>query len=230
MKRKRWFYIYLYALAISAIVILAACGNQVITVQPTRVETRSSSTAITTLTAVPSGITPVLNVAMAVTSTATLGLLEAAKPGWISYTNADYGFSFRYPSTWTIQGAPNMLQLTRQPLTLVIGYKWASENVRLGPGNLPAGDFITKNTVKFLEQKVQREVLVYGSKVKAVFYTLPGNFEIPVNTGQDGETSQAGLVFAIGLQAFDTDYQQIDIPEVIQNEADQIVASFEWIR
>jgi hypothetical protein len=66
--------------------------------------------------------------------------------------------------------------------------------------------------------------------VKAVFYTLPGNFEIPVNTGQDGETSQVSLVFAIGLQAFDTDYQQIDIPEVIQNEADQIVASFEWIR
>jgi hypothetical protein len=183
-----------------------------------------------TLTAVPSGITPVSNVVMAVTPTATAGLLEAATPGWISYTNADYGFSFHYPSTWTIQGAPNMLQLTRQSLTLMIGYKWASEIVRLGPGNLPAGDFITKNTIKFLEQVVQREVLVSGGKEKAVFYTLPGNFEIPVNTGQAGGTSQVGLVFAISLQVFDTDYQQIDIPEVIQNETDQIVASFTLIR
>jgi hypothetical protein len=230
MKRKQWFFIYLYSLVISAIVILTACSSQIKTKQPTRGESLSPSTAIMTLTTVPSGITPVSNVAMAVTPTATAGLLEAATPGWISYTNADYGFSFLYPSTWTIQGAPNMLRLTRQSLTLAIGYKWASENVRLGPGNIPAGDFITKNTVKFLEQEVQREVLVYDGKVKAVFYTLPGNFEIPMNIGQGEATSQVDLVFAIGLQVFDTDYQQIDIPEMIQNETDQIVASFKLIR
>lgn len=230
MKRKNCYIIYPNILAISALAIITACSSQIKTAQPTWVETPSSFAPVLTLTATPSGITPVSNVAMAVTPTATAGLLEAATPGWISYTNADYGFSFHYPSTWTIQGAPNMLQLTRQSLTLMIGYKWASEIVRLGPGNLPAGDFITKNTIKFLEQEVQREVLVSGGKEKAAFYTLPGNFEIPVNTGQAGGTSQVGLVFAISLQVFDTDYQQIDIPEIIQNETDQIVASFILIR
>jgi len=220
----------LLAAPISISLLLPACIEREGTAQTRQTEVPVTSTPVTMLVTPASGITPVSIKALEVTPTATVGVLEAAAtPGWVSYTNADYSFSFRYPAGWSIQGAPNLLQLSRQEYTLVIGYRWNTESIRLGPGNLPAGDFVTKNSVNFLNLEVQREVLMSDNKTKAVFYTLPQSFEIALGPEQGLVSAQGGLVFAVRLQSFDSDYLKIDIPDNVQKEADQIMASFELI-
>jgi len=133
-------------------------------------------------------------------------------PGWATYANADYGFSFRYPSTWTLQEEPHFVKLSQQTWALVVGYRRATEDpeiLRTGPG---AGDMEHRSTVTFLGQERPRVVLVYEGKDKLVLY---GN--------EPGD-----LVFLISLlDDSRADYQDIDIPEALQAEADQIVESFE---
>lgn len=145
----------------------------------------------------------------------------------LTYTNADYGFSFRYPATWTLEEVPgwedergrfaNSVKLSQQTLTLVIGYRHATEDVIIEMG-AAAGDWETRGSVTFLGQEVPRVVLVFEGKDKAVYYN-----------GTSG--IQAGdLVFGIVLADFGADYQAIDIPEALQAEVDQIVESFEFVK
>lgn len=133
-------------------------------------------------------------------------------PGWATCANAHYGFSFRYPSTWTLQEEPHFVKLSQQTWALVVGYRRATEDpeiLRMGPG---AGDMEHRSTVTFLGQERPRVVLVYEGKDKLVLY---GN--------EPGD-----LVFLISLlDDSRADYQAIAIPEALQAEADQIVESFE---
>ncbi|MFQ5856877.1 MAG: hypothetical protein ACE5LU_14785, partial [Anaerolineae bacterium] len=62
------------------------------------------------------------------------------RPTFLTYTNAEYGFSFRYPPTWSFEEVPGRDEtalggpkfapsviLSQQTLTLIIGYKRATE-------------------------------------------------------------------------------------------------------
>ena len=150
---------------------------------------------------------------------------------FLTYANADYGFSFHYPPTWsleevpgrdeTAQGGPKVAPsviLSRQTLSLIIGYKRATEEDVVIESGAPAGEFETRGAVTFLGQDVPRKVLVFEGKDKAVYYQGAG------------AVIQAGeLVFGISLQDFGADYGAVDIPEELQAEADQIVESFEFV-
>jgi len=131
-----------------------------------------------------------------------------------TYTNADYGFSFRYPSTWQLEQEPNLVKLSQGTLVLGIGCRFDTEDVSIGGTGTPAGDFETRGNVTFLGQELRRDVLVFEGNVKAVFYVGTG----PIQAGN--------VVFAIRLDDFSDDPGS-DIPESLQTEVDQIVESFE---
>jgi putative hemolysin len=144
--------------------------------------------------------------------------------GWETYTNDVYGFTFRYPASWTLEEVPaedtpgegglhgNSVQLHQGSLMLYIGYRWATEDVLLGGTGLPAGDLESRGTVTFLGTELEKTVLVYEGKVKGMYY---------------GVTEVGDLVFAIRLDDFSLiDYGDVDIPDATQIEVNEILGSF----
>lgn len=163
----------------------------------------------------------------ALVPTLTPELEEDRYPGWTTYINVDYRFSFRYPTTWTLEevtgceeeaggNIPTSLKLRRGNLMLVIGCERARQGVvlesRAGPG-----EWRTQGRVTFMGQIVPRIVLVHQGKDKAVYYNGTSGIEVD------------GLAFRIALIDTGADYQAVHIPKELQAEADQIVASFERI-
>jgi hypothetical protein len=67
-------------------------------------------------------------------------------------------------------------------------------------------------------EAVAREVLVYQGRDKAVLYEGAAEIE------------RGALLFTIWLQSNRPDYETIDIPEGVQQEADRIVESFAAVR
>jgi len=136
---------------------------------------------------------------------------------WLKYENSEYGFSFTYPTGWTPIELQNRVSLAYQALSisLRIGVRLATEDVELVRSGVPAGDLIREGTVAFLGQVLERNVLVYQEKDKAVLYNNGGEIEVD------------GLVFVISLESNRFDYKSIEIPEDIQGQVDQILESFE---
>jgi hypothetical protein len=141
-------------------------------------------------------------------------------PGIEVYNNEEYGFSFEYPSTWTLSESPNRIVLQQGTLRLGIGYRRTGEGVslsdRTGAGG---GDFIYGGKIRFLGQVVPKDVLVYERKDKAVFY----NGTAPLVTAY-------GLEFGIVLEDLESDYMTLDLPVEAQAEADRILESFVFTR
>ncbi len=140
-------------------------------------------------------------------------------PSVESYLNPTYGFTFQYPSTWTLAEEPNVVRLSQGSLTLRIGYRRANELVNIDGGRtgVGAGDFIYGGKVLFLDQVVPAQVLEYERKDKAVFY---GEMGFPIEAGD--------LVFSICMEDLDgSEYMALDISKELQAEAIVILESFE---
>jgi LysM repeat protein len=143
-----------------------------------------------------------------------------AYPGWDSYANAQYGFSFSIPYDWILVEASNYVCLfpqAAQDTILVVGFKKATENVPIQRSGVGAGDVVPRGTVRFLGQTLTRDVLVYDCKDKAVLY----------NNAM--ETQIDDLVFTLSIDDFRNDYDAAILPADIQQTADQIVESFELV-
>jgi hypothetical protein len=139
---------------------------------------------------------------------------EAPYPGWIRYVRVDYGFSFRYPPTWTLVEGRNFIDLRQQRLHLLIGYRDAEESLNIsGQAETQPGDMVSAGTVPFLGQQVPKAVLRYQGKAKAVIY----------NSGD--RISIGDRVFLLNLEDFAPDYEAVDLPEAVQAEADRIIGS-----
>jgi hypothetical protein len=147
-------------------------------------------------------------------------------PGWASYVNTDYGFAFRYVTTWSLEERPEeemsaglsakSVVLRQGTLRLVIQYKRPAEELILGPGGVPAGDTVDRGTVTFLGRELPKHVLVFEGKDKSVFY---------------GDRFEE-LEFYIQLDddpGVGVDYRTLEIPENVQAEVDQILESFELV-
>ena len=152
---------------------------------------------------------------------------ENAYPGWARYVNAEYGFAFRYPITWTLaqlvggQETPfgptaNAVQLARDSLILDIQYQRAGENRFLGTGDVAAGDIMERGPVTFLGEQVHQSVLVFEGKDKRM--------------SMRHETDALEFYIALGEHArLDTPYEALVLPEAIQAEVDQVLRSFELV-
>lgn len=137
--------------------------------------------------------------------------LEEAYPGWSSYTNPDYGFAFRYPSSWKLEEEANVVKLSRGSLLLAIFFQRQGADARPPWTGMPAGAFERKDAPAFMGQEIDGHALIYEGKVKVLTYG-----------------AEVGDVFyAIRLDDMTTaDYQSIDITEDIEDEVDRIVGSF----
>jgi len=134
--------------------------------------------------------------------------------GWASYARAGDGFSFRYPPAWVLREGQNFVSLRQGRLRLTLGYRQATEEPNICcPAELPPGAVVPAGTVKFLGRDLPRALLEREGKVKAVIYN-------------DMDRIYAGdRVFLIFLEDFAADYDAVDIPAVLQTEADEIIAS-----
>jgi hypothetical protein len=139
-----------------------------------------------------------------------------AQEEWLTYENSDYGFSFIYPPDWTLIESPNRIALAHQgsSISLRVEVKYVGEDIEIVRSGVPAGDLISRGTLIFLGQQLARNVLVYHDKDKAVLYDNAGEIEV------------GDLLFVITLESNRADYESIEIPEDIQEEADEILESF----
>ena len=140
-----------------------------------------------------------------------------AYPGWVKYTQADYGFSFRYPSTWNLREGENFVSVGQGTLRLVLGYRNVSEEKNVYfERELPFRyDTFPAGTVRFLAREISKTLMQHEGRVKAVLYNNAERIDI------------MDRVFLIALQDFAVDYLSVDIPETLQTEADQVIASFD---
>ena len=158
----------------------------------------------------------------AVTPAADPSATPATTPtaNWISYSNADYGFSFRYPEdSWTLierSHDPNLLSLAyhEQGIALRIRFKRLGEEGDLQLYGGAAGEFIERGTVHFLGEDVGRSVGVYEDIDRAVHYN--GTRVI----------TRGDLQFTLALVS-NRDYERgAVVPEAVQAEADRILETF----
>jgi LysM repeat protein len=135
----------------------------------------------------------------------------SADPDWQSYSNSDYAFEFRYPSTWTLEEMPNLVKIDRGTLRLAIAFQRRGEDVPFPWTGMPAGDFEPRGVGQFLGQQIERQRLVYEGKVKVLTY----NAEV------------GDLLFSLRLDdRAPGDYRDVSIPQAVQAEVDRIVGSF----
>ena len=144
---------------------------------------------------------------------------DTPRQGMVTYHNTAYGFSFQYPSTWTLGGVgelPNYIKLTSAKGALIIGYRRATQQASIQRTGVGSGDFVRAGSIQFLGKTLQRDRLVYGGKTKEVFYQGDAEFRV------------GNLVFTLGLDnnGF-KNYEDADIPLDVQKEAEMILESFQ---
>lgn len=166
-------------------------------------------------TAPPSSLPPYTS---PLTDTAeSITTVVAVQEEWHKFEDSVYGFSFTYPTDWTPIELPNRVVVTYQgsSISLRIWFKQVTEDTEILRSGAPAGDLVMKGTVTFLGQGLVKNILVYQGKDKAVFYNNAGEVQV------------GDFVFAISLESNRFDYESIVIPEAIQEQAEQILESFE---
>lgn len=154
--------------------------------------------------------------------TATLNAFQY--DGWQTYTNTLYGFAIRYPKGWTVDEVANTsntmyqhrISLTHpaEPRTvLLLAYKRASEDRRIVPTGMTAGDIVERGSLRFVEEPVDREVLVANGKDLEVLY------------GGGGEIPRDDLIFWIGLHYTGDPVTDPGLSTEVEKLADQVLTS-----
>ena len=103
---------------------------------------------------------------------------------WATYTNAQYGFSFRYPADWnlkeitgpdnTMSGhAVHLTHPTDPAVRMMIAFKRADEDRRIAPTGMGDGELISRGSVLLFGQQVERIARVALEKDLAVYYGWP---------------------------------------------------------
>ncbi len=132
------------------------------------------------------------------------------------YTNDHYGFSLRYPTGWNVQEVAHIVQFSRGSSLLQVSYRWLTEPpIPHDISNL-RGTLTPQGTIQFQDKVILRRELISQDQVKAVYYH-----------NDHPEISLGKLVLTAYLTDGSAEYESLDIPEVVQNEADGILESFE---
>ena len=134
------------------------------------------------------------------------------------YWNEEYGFSFDPPSSWEVAVNTDYAIFTRPGYKLFVGYQLANEDPKPFRTGMPEGDFVDAGSAFLLEQEVPKQILVFEGKNKVVAY--------------NGRIKVGDLILVLYLDAIGSDstsYQDLDIPQEIITETDQIIATFALI-
>jgi uncharacterized protein YraI len=128
------------------------------------------------------------------------------------YVNTEYGF-YLEPGAWSYNEIySNVLKLTNGEYYLTICYEKLSESNVCRTG-VPAGDWANGGFFTMLGNNFRKDLIVYQNKIKVASY---GAGPIVLN----------GLRLQIWLDSSNSNYDAIDIPNEILDQADQILASF----
>lgn len=145
--------------------------------------------------------------------------------GWATYTNVNYGFSFRFPPDWQLveQKEANFVKISQGDFTFVVGYRWIDEDVKIVGGSATPGELKPLGAIRFFTQELTKIALVHEEKIKTIYYNGL-NAEIPASG------NGRGLIFSLRLLASaGANYNQIDVSQHLQEGVDRIIASFERI-
>ncbi len=146
---------------------------------------------------------------------------------WATYTNAKYGFSFRYPSDWklkeitgpdnTMSGhAVHLLHPTDPAVKMIIAFKHVDEDQRIAPTGMGDGELVSRGSVSLLGQPVERIARVALEKDLAVYYGWPR-----------AAVAGADLVFWLALDCAcsPADPSATGLTPEVEQIADAVVAS-----
>jgi hypothetical protein len=140
---------------------------------------------------------------------------------WFRYANDEYGFAFLFPPEWELLEGNNYLCLNyraNREIKLIVGYKWANDrDISIIRTGVAAGELVTTGQLDFLGQEIDRNVLRYEGKDKAILYD--NAFHIRAND----------LFFTLSIDDFRMDYDLAELPPEVMDTADAIVESFELI-
>ncbi len=153
----------------------------------------------------------------------------SAYNGWLRYADEHYAFAFRYPPEWeaeldlrsdsTLYQHLLWLHAPTKPVADVvmsIAFEAAGEDYGLQRTGIGAGELIERGSVLFLDKPAKRIALSLEGRDMEVLYGTTGVFE------------RDDLRFAISLRYEGA--ERLGLPEVFEQTADNIVASFERTR
>ena len=195
----------LVALYLLAVPTLAACG------------TLESSAAQMERNDVVASRTGLFGTEVGENDSSGSGTEPTSLPGMSIYTNKTYRFTFEYPPSWSLTEGDHGVVLTRDKNILTIHFRRSDDSdidPYFGRTGIGAGDLIYAGKIEFLGQMIPIEILQYSQKSKAVFYNGTSLIEC-------GE-----LVFSITLEDLESEYQEVNLPDEIISETNQIVESF----
>jgi hypothetical protein len=205
MKTRKYIKKLLVALCILAVPALAACGAlESSAPQP------GGNEALATGSGSPgSGVGE--------NSSSEIGTEPASLPVRSIYSNKTYGFSFEYPTSWTLTEGDHGVVLSRGKNLLTIHFRSSDESdldPSFGRTGIGAGDLIYAGKLNFLGQVIPIEALQYNRKSKAAFYNGTSLIE------------SGDLLFTIALEDLESEYEEVNLPGEIISEANSIVESF----
>jgi hypothetical protein len=137
---------------------------------------------------------------------------------WYEYRNDEYGFAFLFPPDWELLEGPYYICLNYRPrreVKFIIGFKWAGDTTQsIVRSGVAEGQLVTTGTINVLGQEIERNVLVYEGKNKAILYD--NAYYIRVNE----------MLLTMSLDDFSIDYEGVELPPDLMATADAIAESF----
>lgn len=179
-------------------------------------------TLITAETVVQPTLSPVTSLSPTVLATITAPPTEeSTKEIWQEYVNEEYGFSFSYPTSLTLVELPNRpnqvsLVFPGTSIALRIRFRHSGETVNLQQYGGAAGDFISRGTVNFLGDDVEKVALVYQDVDKEIHYN------------ETSEIIRGDILFTLAVES-NRSFDQAVIPETIQAAADEVLETFKLL-
>jgi len=148
-----------------------------------------------------------------------IGIEPTLMPENLTYTNDFYGFKFDFPNTWTLSEEDHGVVLMKSTNRLGINFRWVNENINpnFGRTGMGGGTPIYTAKLNFLDQLIPENVVELDHLRKYVIYSDTNQIEIE------------DLVFAIVLEDLETDYNTLDLPQDVIEEARTILETFERI-
>lgn len=137
--------------------------------------------------------------------------------GWSRYVNAEYCFTFVYPSDWVLVTSQHFVGLSKGTILLVIGFRRETENIAIQRTGVGAGEIQTDGKIVFLGREVSKEILVYEDRIHEVLYQY------------GTEVVVGDLVFAISGGNYDVNYDLAVLEDETLTTFDKIVESFQRI-
>jgi hypothetical protein len=142
---------------------------------------------------------------------------------WYEYRNEEYGFAFLFPPDWELIEGPYYICLNYKPrreVKFIIGFKWFDDNTQsIVRSGVAAGQLVTTGTVNVLGQEVDRNVLVYEGKDKAILYANAYYIR----------ADDHDLQLTMSIDDFRIDYDAAELTPELMATADAIAESFSLI-